>query len=74
MIYIFPPYFSRLGASNFCFPHFEPTPDEGPSRSVFVPSEVTFSGHPRFATLTRNIRMRRGEKVAIHVPSRNFNY
>ena len=38
------------------------------SRSLFWPDEAIFNGHPRFKTLTRNIRCRRGEKVAINIP------
>lgn len=37
------------------------------SQSVFVP-DVVINPHPRFPTLTQNIRLRRGEKVDIRVP------
>lgn len=37
------------------------------SRSIFLPDEM-INKHIRFPTLTANIRMRRGEKVAINVP------
>ncbi|XP_023932288.1 glutamate--cysteine ligase catalytic subunit-like [Lingula anatina] len=60
--------FPRLGCPNFSRPEFPPTPTEGASRSLFYPEEVIFPGHPRFKTLTRNIRQRRGEKVAINIP------
>ena len=40
---------------------------EGPSRSLFLPSEI-INAHARFPTLTQNIRKRRGSKVAINVP------
>lgn len=59
----------RLGAPDFTDPHAVPTPQSGASRSLFFPDEAIFSGHPRFKTLTRNIRNRRGEKVAINLPS-----
>jgi len=45
-----------------------PNPDNGlVTRSVYIPDDV-ISPHPRFATLTRNIRLRRGKKVDIRVP------
>ncbi|KHJ78007.1 putative glutamate-cysteine ligase, catalytic subunit [Oesophagostomum dentatum] len=47
----------------------EPTPyEEGPGRSIFWPEDAVFCGHPRFKNLVKNIRGRRGEKVAINVP------
>lgn len=59
--------FPRLGCENFTFPEFQPRPDdpESSNRSCYFPDEAIFPGHPRFKTLTRNIRMRRGEKVSI---------
>ncbi|KAG7205824.1 hypothetical protein KM043_007765 [Ampulex compressa] len=60
--------FPRLGAPDFTDPPYQPTPNSGASRSLFFPNEATYSGHPRFKTLTRNIRQRRGEKVAINIP------
>lgn len=62
----------RLGSPDFTDPAAQPTPDSGASRSLFFPDEAIFGGHPRFKTLTRNIRHRRGEKVAINIPSNNF--
>lgn len=59
--------FPRLGAKDFTVPPTKPT-TEGASQSLFIPDEVIFPGHPRFKNLTRNIRLRRGEKVAINVP------
>ncbi|KAL1447942.1 hypothetical protein WDU94_001919, partial [Cyamophila willieti] len=59
---------SRLGCPGFTFPPATPTPQSGASQSLFLPEEIIFPGHPRFATLTRNIRLRRGEKVAINIP------
>lgn len=61
--------FNRLGCPNFTSPPFDPQPENGVSRSLFFPDEAIYPGHPRFKTLTRNIRMRRGEKVAINLPS-----
>ncbi|KAI5714919.1 hypothetical protein M8J77_007537 [Diaphorina citri] len=60
--------FPRLGCPGFTFPPAVPTPTAGASQSLFLPEEMIFPGHPRFATLTRNIRLRRGEKVAINIP------
>ena len=57
--------FPRLGCQDFTDPHFDPP---GPAaRSFFVPDEI-INTHPRFRTLTANIRSRRGRKVAINVP------
>ncbi|XP_039301030.1 glutamate--cysteine ligase-like, partial [Nilaparvata lugens] len=60
--------FPRLGCPNFTSPSYTPTPSSGAACSLFIPDETIFPGHPRFKTLTRNIRMRRGEKVAINLP------
>jgi glutamate--cysteine ligase catalytic subunit len=60
--------FPRLGTENFTDPPSKPTPNEGATRSLFFPDEAIFPGHPRFKTLSRNIRQRRGEKVAINLP------
>ena len=38
------------------------------SLSLFVPDACINATHPRFATLTENIRLRRGRKVCIQVP------
>lgn len=59
--------FPRLGCDSFTFPVFHPRPDDPSSanRSCYFPDEAIFPGHPRFKNLTRNIRLRRGEKVAI---------
>ncbi|KAK2533970.1 Gclc [Columba guinea] len=58
----------RLGCPGFTLPEHKPTPVEGgASKSLFFPDEA-INKHPRFSTLTRNIRHRRGEKVVINVP------
>ena len=62
--------FPRLGCPDFCVPEAKPDPENSASRSLFFPDAAIFPAHPRFRTLTRNIRMRRGEKVAINVPSK----
>ncbi|XP_067840093.1 glutamate--cysteine ligase catalytic subunit isoform X2 [Heptranchias perlo] len=60
--------FPRLGCHQFTQPVYEPKPIEsGASKSLFFPDEA-INKHPRFSTLTRNIRHRRGEKIAINVP------
>ncbi|XP_072498575.1 glutamate--cysteine ligase catalytic subunit isoform X2 [Notamacropus eugenii] len=60
--------FPRLGCPGFTLPEYKPTPvEEGASKSLFFPDEA-INKHPRFSTLTRNIRHRRGEKVVINVP------
>lgn len=61
-------FFFRLGCENFTDPIAKPTPNEGATRSLFFPDAAIFPGHPRFKTLSRNIRERRGEKVAINLP------
>lgn len=59
--------FPRLGSPLFTVPECLPTPEDelSAARSLYFPDEAIFPGHPRFKTLTRNIRMRRGEKVQI---------
>ncbi|XP_002023418.2 glutamate--cysteine ligase [Drosophila persimilis] len=59
--------FPRLGSPNFTYPLAQPRPEDplSSARSLYFPDEAIFPGHPRFKTLTRNIRMRRGEKVSI---------
>ena len=60
--------FPLLGAPNFTFPQHETTPGQGVTTSLFFPDQAIYPGHPRFATLSRNIRERRKAKVAINVP------
>ncbi|ODV57912.1 glutamate--cysteine ligase [Ascoidea rubescens DSM 1968] len=61
--------FPRLGCSNFTFPqssnHLDKSTDA--AKSLFVNNKV-INRHPRFATLTKNIRNRRGSKVSINIP------
>ncbi|XP_029670928.1 glutamate--cysteine ligase catalytic subunit isoform X1 [Formica exsecta] len=59
--------FPRIGAPDFTDPPTYPTFNTGASKSLFFPDEAIYPGHPRFKTLTRNIRERRGEKVAINI-------
>lgn len=60
--------FPRLGCPGFTHPVYQPHPKDSNMRSLFFPDEATFPGHPRFRTLVRNIRERRGKKVVINVP------
>lgn len=61
--------FPRLGCPEFTYPPYRTTPEdeESSARSLYFPDQAIFPGHPRFKTLTRNIRQRRGEKVSINL-------
>jgi glutamate--cysteine ligase catalytic subunit len=61
------PVFPRLGAPGFTADGLVPTPEGPVSQSLYIPDE-SIQQHPRFPTLTANIRKRRGEKVMIAVP------
>ena len=57
--------FPMLGVGDSTFPSFPP---RGPvAESLFIPDQAIFP-HPRFPTLSANIRKRRGEKVHIARP------
>ena len=58
--------FPLMGQGDFTN-HPEPFSSEV-SQSLFVPDICINQTHPRFFTLTRNIRLRRGRKVCIQVP------
>jgi glutamate--cysteine ligase catalytic subunit len=60
--------FPRLGTPQFTWPHHVTTPGQGVTTSLFFMDEAIYPGHPRFATLSKNIRDRRNAKVAINVP------
>ena len=60
--------YPRMGCENFTEPEVLPDPEGSVTKSLFWPDPAIFCGHPRFKTLTRNIRCRRGEKVAINLP------
>ncbi|OQV17458.1 Glutamate--cysteine ligase catalytic subunit [Hypsibius exemplaris] len=60
--------FPRLGCPSFTFPPLKVTPRDGVTHSLFFPDDAIFPAHPRYKTLSRNIRQRRGKKVAINVP------
>lgn len=57
--------FPRMGAGQHTHP---PTnPNGNVAQSIYVSDDI-INIHPRFATLTRSIRKRRGKKVDIRVP------
>uniref|UniRef100_A0A2L2YGB8 Glutamate--cysteine ligase n=1 Tax=Parasteatoda tepidariorum TaxID=114398 RepID=A0A2L2YGB8_PARTP len=60
--------FPRLGCPNFTVPPTQIDPKTSALRSLFFPDDAVYDGHPRFKTLARNIRERRGKKVIINVP------
>ncbi|KAJ8908709.1 hypothetical protein NDN08_005414 [Rhodosorus marinus] len=57
--------YPRLGCKQFTDP---PKPVYGKYARSFYTSDMHINPHPRFRTLTRNIRLRRGSKVDIHMP------
>lgn len=61
------PVFPRLGAGSFTTPPHKTDADGDVSKSLFIP-DICIQPHPRFPTLTANIRKRRGEKVMMPVP------
>mmetsp|Transcript_130605 Transcript_130605/g.194544 ORF Transcript_130605/g.194544 Transcript_130605/m.194544 type:complete len:734 (-) Transcript_130605:56-2257(-) len=61
------PAYARLGAANFAGKAMQPQPNGSVSKSLYIPDDA-IQPHPRFPTLTSNIRQRRGEKVMIAVP------
>lgn len=60
--------FARVGCPRFTSPEYDPKEDGAVSNSLFFPDSAIWSGHPRFKTLTRNIRERRGDNPAINIP------
>eukprot|EP01147_Barroeca_monosierra_P003202 gene3202-5930_t len=59
--------FPRLGCKHFTEPDTKPNLNGSVSKSLFFPDEA-INEHPRFAALARNIRCRRGRKVAMNIP------
>jgi glutamate--cysteine ligase catalytic subunit len=60
--------FPRMGTPGFTSPALPlRTTADGVAQSMYIPDEA-INPHPRFPTLTANIRKRRGEKVSIAVP------
>lgn len=60
--------FPRLGCPNSIHPNADFVPSETATGSLFLADQIVFDGHPRFITLARNIRARRGRKVVINLP------
>lgn len=59
------PNFPLMGVDDFTVPS---GPNEGPvANSLYIP-DIIMNPHHRFATLTRNIRERKGSHVAINIP------
>eukprot|EP00160_Parvularia_atlantis_P013768 Unigene3041_Nuclearia_a/m.9354 Unigene3041_Nuclearia_a/g.9354 ORF Unigene3041_Nuclearia_a/g.9354 Unigene3041_Nuclearia_a/m.9354 type:complete len:628 (-) Unigene3041_Nuclearia_a:92-1975(-) len=58
--------FPRLGSPHFLEPDCAPLGKA--AQSLFIPDEAINDIHPRFRTLTANIRKRRQSKVAINLP------
>jgi glutamate--cysteine ligase catalytic subunit len=59
--------FPRLGCPGFTTPLLVADGASPVTKSLFFP-DMAINPHPRFATLTANIRERRGAKVAINLP------
>lgn len=57
--------FSMLGTDTYLDP---PSPAGQPIAESLYVSDDVINPHPRFGTLTKNIRTRRGENVDIHIP------
>ena len=60
--------FPLLGCKNFTWPNYAVSPAEGITTSLFFVDEAIYLAHPRFAYLSKNIRKRKGAKVAINLP------
>lgn len=61
--------FPHLGCNEYTWPNYVSSPKENIySKSIFWTDHAIFPGHPRFKSLTKNIRERRGRKVCINVP------
>lgn len=60
--------FPLLGCDQFTYPSPKSTQNKQISKSMFYPDEIIFNGHPRFRTLSRNIRERKKKNVSIYVP------
>ncbi|PAV67901.1 hypothetical protein WR25_24148 isoform B [Diploscapter pachys] len=61
--------FPALGTPDFTDPPTKANPEDvDAAGSMFWPLQAVYLGHPRFKNLSKNIRGRRGSKVAINVP------
>lgn len=61
--------FPRLGAPDFTWPIYKPQPDKEDSvnASLYFPDEAIFPYRPSYNAMTKNIRLRRGDKVNINL-------
>lgn len=61
--------FPRLGAPDFTWPIYKPQPDNEDSvnRSLYFPDEAIFPHRASYNAMTKNIRLRRGDKVNINL-------
>lgn len=61
--------FPRIGCPGFTEPICPVSPALNPSsNSLYFPDRAIYPNHPRFKTLTRNIRLRRGKRQIINIP------
>lgn len=59
--------FPRYGCPKSIDPDY-PIRADSVTKSIFMPDEVVFAGHPRFLSVARNVKARRQAKVAINLP------
>ncbi|XP_047144925.1 glutamate--cysteine ligase catalytic subunit isoform X1 [Hydra vulgaris] len=61
--------FPRIGCPGFTEPILASSPALNPSsNSLYYPDRAIYPSHPRFKTLTKNIRSRRGSRPSINIP------
>lgn len=59
----------RFGCKNFTYPAMQPQPDNPNSyaKSLYIPDDAIFGGHPRYHVLSRNMAARRGERQQVKI-------
>ncbi|CAF3551830.1 unnamed protein product [Rotaria sp. Silwood1] len=60
--------FPRNGCPDCTWPICKPETDTSASASLFFPDQLIFPNHSRFKILTRNLRLRRDDKIAFNIP------
>ena len=62
--------FPLNGCEKFTWPPYKPTPGAaaGYTGSIYIPDECVYNGHPRYPTVSHQLRQRKGSKFKIHVP------
>lgn len=60
--------FPRYGCPDSIEPSYPIRPETSQTKSIFMPDEIVFAGHPRFLLVAKNVRSRRQAKVAINLP------